>query len=206
MTAKLIVTDKSLKVETIEKAAELYASQNKDIFNGAAEIKVTVNELVTSNFLEYDSESCKGTESKCLIDPLTKESLNDKEIVIRQEALGVTAKFEGTVVAKTTGNTLVDQVCERLKNGINGTGDTYKFYGKYSTDENAKCKCNASNTGIVDSNGAAVSADACIISGQEKNNYLSYDNVMWRVMGVYKNGSNLVVKIINDDNVEITVQ
>ena len=55
------------------------------------------------------------------------------------------------------------------------------------------------------SNGAKILSGDCIISGNEKNNYLKYDGVMFRVLGVYDidGQGTLSVKIITDQTVEI---
>lgn len=195
------------KVINIEKAAELYASQNKSLFDGSSEVEISVADLINNNYLENDG---KCGDSDCLVNPTDKSSLNEVKIILKQEALGVTAKVAGTKTVATTGNTLVAQVCERLNNGFNNADATkIRFTGKFGTGSDDTCGCSGTTyvktKTLTGSKADAVSS--CLIYGQEKNNYLSYDNVMWRVMGVYEQGdSGLVVKIINDDNVEITVQ
>lgn len=47
---------------------------------------------------------------------------------------------------------------------------------------------------------------ACIIAGDETNNYLKYGGTMWRVMGIYNvydDQTRLVAKMITNDNVDV---
>ena len=89
---------------------------------------------------------------------------------------------------------LVQTVCEKFESG--------KFVGK--TSDGKTCKCGTDNKGIVNSDGNTLENGACIISGNEKNNYLKYDGVMFRVLGVYDLGDGtLSAKMITDQTVEI---
>ena len=193
-------------VSNIENAAVLYASNNPDIFNGTTEAKVYVYELINGNYLNGDA-TCNGDvelsdtkaivkyEGKCLINPKDKTSMNGEYVIIKKLTTGYNAKFQGefkseTIIVKD----LVQTVCEKFESG--------KFVGK--TSDGKTCKCGTDNKGIVNSDGNTLENGACIISGNEKNNYLKYDGVMFRVLGVYDLGDGtLSAKMITDQTVEI---
>lgn len=194
-------------VSHIENAAELYASNNPDIFNGATEVKVYVYELINGNYLSGDA-SCNGQvqlsdskltikyNGKCLTNPKDKSSMNGEYVIVKKQAAGFSAKFQGDAKEDTkVVKDLVKTVCEKFGNG--------EFKGKASNDKD--CKCGDDNKGIVDLKGNAIENGACIISGNEKNNYLRYDGVMFRVLGVYDIDGNgtLSAKMITDQTVEI---
>lgn len=218
------------KVEDILASAELYGTNNPDIFNGRTEVKVYVYELINGGFLSVDKSAddalCQNVSSDefksdkgCIVDPVNKKSMNDNYVILKKEAVGVTATFEGQTTTITNG-TLVDQVCKRFMSGM--------FVGKYGTGEFDYCGCaykdgkpsglyklvkNASTGKLEKQDGLyVVSTDsankvsACIISGDETNNYLKYGGAMWRVMGVYdvyNDGDRLVAKMITNDNVDV---
>lgn len=202
------------KVDMIVSAAELYASDNPDIFNGTAEVKVYVAELLNNNYLKIetsDGNNCTSVStdygvistSGCILDPTSKQSMNDNYVILRKEAVGVTASFNGTSLSSSE-DTLVKTVCKRFEDET--------FVGKYGTGDNDYCTCTnyASNPTIVEYNpttkATGSSVAACLIYGNEKNNYLLYDDEYWRVMGlydIYGNGQ-LVAKMITDDNIDIT--
>lgn len=214
------------KMDLIESAAELYGTNNPDVFNATNEEYVTVEDLIKSGFLEADvaknGDNCTSDDG-CVIDPRCsddesigcKRSLNDVQILITKEVAGVTAKIGGIKCDnnnpnnKCKGGTLVQQVCEKFNGG--------KFIGKYGTGSEDYCGCRMLNglpNGLYratkNSDGTLTLTNtpvkACIIAGDEKGNYLKYNGVMWRVMGVYdlyNNGNNLVAKIITNDTVDI---
>lgn len=193
-------------VSQIENAAELYASNNPDIFNGVTEAKVYVYELINGNYLKGDT-TCNGDvelsdtkvlvkyEGKCLTNPKDKISMNGEYVIIKKLTTGYNAKFQGEIKSETTlVKDLVQTVCEKFESG--------KFVGK--TSDGKTCKCGTDNKGIVNSDGNTLENGACIISGNEKNNYLKYDGVMFRVLGVYDLGDGtLSAKMITDQTVEI---
>lgn len=226
----IIVVNKNIKqrmyqtkIDYVIHAAESYAENNPDIFNGQTEVKVYVYELISGNYLDIDREAKAGdvcdltlsiggsivtNASGCMINPVDNTSMNSNYVILTKEAVGVTATFNGDVI-ETIEGTLVEQVCDRFANG--------EFTGKYGTGENDRCKCDASK-GLVSMGGTKASGtqvSACLIAGDERNNYLKYDNVMWRVMGVYdvrpgatlKAGEDaidrLVAKMITNDNVDV---
>lgn len=227
----IIVVNKNIKqrmyqtkVDYIIHAAESYAENNPDIFNGQTEVRVYVYELISGNYLDVDRQAVAGdaicnttieiagsqvvNAGGCMVDPVNNVSMNTNYVILTKEAVGVTAVFNGSV-AEVSSGTLVEQVCDRFANG--------EFIGKYGTGEDDFCKCDPTKgiiaTGGTKSNGTKVSA--CLVSGDERNNYLKYDNVMWRVMGVYdvrpsatlKTGEDaldrLVAKMITNDNVDV---
>ncbi len=200
------------KVETIISAAQIYAGNNPDIFNGRTEVKVYVRELIQTNYVSSDVAAGTGNCSSestmgCLIDPRNKISMNENYVLLKKKGVGVSAEFNGTESQVVEG-TLVEQVCNRFNDGT--------FVGKWGTGDNDYCGCkfggSGAPTGIYkatkNGNSLVVSnteVSACIISGDEKNNYLKYDGVMWRVMGVYNiynDGNKLVAKIITNDTVD----
>lgn len=223
------------KVDTIISAAELYAADNPDIFNGRQEVKVYVYQLINGKYLEYDTKAidgdviCNSVNSGavgCILDPRgstndTNKSLNNEWVLITKQAAGVKVEWGDDVTNPSyddepNDGTLVDELCEKFNNGT--------FIGKYSTEENAYCGCQMAGdtvTGLYaatlvkdgDGNVTGVSlrtsipVDACLIAGDAKNNYLKYDGVMWRVMGIY-NISNTSTprysaKMITNDNVDV---
>ena len=213
------------KLDLIVKAAELYANNNPDLFNAQNEEYVTVEELIAGGFLEPDAKNNEGnchSSVGCIIDPrcdddsTCKTSMNDISVLITKEVTGVSAVIGGTKCdpnstdpnTKCKGGELVQQICEKFNTG--------KFVGKYGTNPTDYCGCKMTAgkpSGIVraskNEDGSLLltntAVKACIISGDEKNNYLRYDGVMWRVMGVYdlyNNGDRLVAKIITNDTVD----
>ena len=69
------------KIEQIVSAAELYGSNNEEIFNGTTEVEVYVYELIESNYLTIDTkinndnctDAVKGQTNKgCMINPVEK--------------------------------------------------------------------------------------------------------------------------------------
>lgn len=207
---------KSEKIVNIEQAAAVYAQNNPDIFNGATEVKVYVYELINGNYIEGDTNNGKnGCEStvvlsdtkvsatnskKCLIDPVEKKPLNGEYVIIKKQTTGVVAIFQGDLSNNVSNvESLVKIVCDRFDSG--------DFSGKMSESETCKCGKDSSGNyvGIVNSSGTKVASSACIISGNEKNNYLKYDGVLFRVLGVYDidGKGTLSVKMITDQTVEI---
>lgn len=218
------------KVEQIIGAAELYGTNNPDIFNGRSEVKVYVYELINAGFMSTDKDAndsiCQDVTSEeyksdkgCVVDPVNKKSMNDNYVIIKKEAAGVSATFEGQTTTITNG-TLVEQVCKRFMTGM--------FVGKYGTGDTDYCGCIYEDgkpiklAKLVKKNGKLQQADglyiastdsgdrvnACIIAGDETNNYLKYGGTMWRVMGVYdvygdEGGGRLVTKMITNDNIDV---
>lgn len=204
------------KIETIISQAELYGTDNEDIFNGKSEVKVYLYELIEKGYLtkEVDingtnctenitldtGETVKNTEKGCVLNPINKESLNAEYVILKKEAIGITAEYNGQTLS-SAGGILVEQVCDRF--------DSKVFVGKYGTADADLCACNSAHTGLVSLGGsktAGTKVNACIIAGNEQNNYLKYDNVMWRVMGLYNIGDDsdiIVTKMITSDNVDV---
>lgn len=203
------------KVQEIVTSAELYGTNNPDLFNGVSEVKVFVSELIDGGYVSVDSDAdtavCKADTSEfrsskgCVVNPTTKVSMNQNYVIIKKEAAGVTAKFGGSETVVTNG-TLVEQVCSRYENGV--------FTGKFGTGASDYCGCDFDNDGKVtgiykiknDKLDKTSPVKACIIAGDEVNNYLEYDGVMWRVMGIYNvydDQTRLVAKMITNDNVDV---
>ena len=92
------------KVENIESSAELYASNNDEIFNGADEVTLYVWELINYNYMTIDIKvgegDCVGIEKTgsdqvkgCVIDPRSKTSMNKMKVLLRKQNIGVIAIF-----------------------------------------------------------------------------------------------------------------
>ena len=200
------------KIENIESSAELSGSNNDEIFNGTDEVVLYVWQLIDYNYMTTDvkkgESGCTTTEELgsqevkgCVINPVSKKSLNMSKVILRKQNVGVVAilVIEGDpdspeVIAN---NSLTDKVCEGLK-------DQSKFTGKYGTGSDDICECNSARDGFVDKNGETLNIDACLISGGNvNNNWLKYGSstANWRVLGVYKLSgySKLSVKIITSD-------
>ena len=206
------------KKETVVAAAEIYAINNPNIFNNSNEVKVYVRDLIASGFLSSDIDNndsnCIANDTNgnngCIINPVDKTSMNSDYVIIKKESVGVDVEYytngessenQETVIS----GTLVEQVCSKFKDG--------SFVGKFGNGANDYCMCGNNAKGLYkaykDANGNLIattnSVDACIISGDEVNNYLWHDSVMWRVMGVYNlynNPNKLVAKMITDDIVD----
>lgn len=216
------------KVEDIVASGELYGTNNPDIFNGRVEVKVYVYELINAGFLSVDKSAdddvCQTVSSDeyksdkgCVMDPVNRVSMNDNYVLLRKEAIGVSATFQGKTTDISSG-TLVEQVCERFMNGT--------FTGKFGTGVNDYCGCaytDGKPSGLyklkmsngkpeekdgkkVVETGSSAKVSACLVAGDETNNYLKYGGNMWRVMGVYDvydDGNRLVAKMITNDNIDV---
>lgn len=206
----------SQKEEYIKSAAEMYAEDNPDLFSGTGVTYVTVDKLISSNYLEYDeikgkancsSESDVQSAAGCLIDPTDKTSMNSIYVKLTKKNVGVIAEIINPDDSETLKDeTLVKRVCD-------GIGKNYDAYS--SADQKCKCVYNGSSiTGLVNTNedysstnGSTVSQ--CILAPKEGtntlDNWLSYGGVKWRVVGLYKNSNNeIYTKIITNDTVELT--
>ena len=116
------------KKENIIAAAELYGSNNPDIFKGSDTVTITVLDLLESDYLKpdsYDKEKCgeETTKAGCVIDSrndATKKSMNDMKITLTKEMVGITAKFEEITEIASNSDTLVNKVCEGFRLGTYG--------------------------------------------------------------------------------------
>lgn len=224
----LITVNKSIndrlykqKIDNIESAAELYASNNPDIFNGADRVYVTVYQLIDADYLEIDTKTGQGTcdasktshSNGCITDPRSENEygdpindnvLNDVQILLVKKNVGVTASIiEKDTSTPSNNSTLVEAVCNGFETG--------SFDG-YSTNSGKKCKCNTSRTSIfaVDDTGnlTTESVDVCmIVSNKESgdvDNWLKYGSTQanWRVLGLYKINDTLYPKMITSDVVQ----
>ena len=202
------------KVDMIKSAAELYATNKPEVFNGQSEVKLYVVDLINQDYLKVestkDSELSSGTCLKtliegvevtskgCIVNPVNKRSMNSDYVLLTKDTVGVIANFNGKST-DTDNSELTKAICERFENG--------SFIGKYDTSD-ATCKCDKSDnpTKLIDTK-TGEKVNACIISGQEKNNYLFHE-VMWRVVGLYDLSSSelgshgIVAKMITDGFVE----
>lgn len=205
------------KIDLIESAAELYATNKPEIFNGHLEVKVYVADLINADYLKIEEstgEYCTKTRVErndgeevvltkgCIIDPRDKTSMNDTPVLLINDTVGVVAKVNGES-ASSDNEELVKIVCDKFKNGT--------FIGKFDENDEDRCECKTDSSGnvigLIDKK-TGNKVEACIIAGYEKNNYLHYDNKYWRVMGLYdlsdseKGSYGVVPKLITDDGIE----
>ena len=206
---------KAQKIDQIVSAAELYGSNNEEIFNGVSEVEVYVYELIESNYLSVDtklnddncvlpSDSTVGKTTKgCMIDPVDKTSMNYNKVILRKENIGVVGTYNGS--SEGTGDIgdgskkIVDEICEGFKNG------TFKGQTMDTSGNIISCSCNASYTSLINTN-TGNEVDSCLISGDNVNNYLKYGSATanWRVIGLYRynlnnTGNQLYPKIITSE-------
>lgn len=216
------------KVDNIESAAELYASNHPDIFNGSDRAYVTVNQLIEANYLEIDTKAsndnsviCNTTKyaSGCITDPraetdsgqeITPENsvLNEKYILIVKKNVGVTATLvEDTEEQETSNATLVKLLCDEFRKNEN---DNPKFLGfaQIANDQIVPCQCNSDESDIVQKANTSQSVNACIIVSNKPagdvDNWLKYGSTQanWRVLGLYKVNGQIYPKIITSDVVQ----
>ena len=216
------------KQDEVVNAAQLYGTDYEEIFNGKQEVRVYVWELIDQGVLTVDNQtdgkSCKnsssaqpvspddestwqnsaGTDKGCMIDPVSKHSMNSDYVILRRESIGVIGDYYCTPGVtcddggEGSGNpnnpdsgekTLVKAVCDAIK--VDGGSIVAKdFNGN-------QCECTYSGE---EPNGISTGSDACIITGTNPNNYLKYGS-MWRVLGVYKVDGELSAKIITNQTV-----
>ena len=207
----------SQKVENIESAAELYASNNPDIFNGADRVYITVHQLIEANYLEIDTKNGQGNctggiqniSNGCITDPRAEDEngnaisaantiMNNKQILVVKKNVGVTATLEGTDESYNANEmTLVQAICQGFSSG--------RFLGY--TDGNAQCECNSNSTKVV-KKGTSTEVNSCIIVSKKESgdvdNWLKYGSTQanWRVLGLYKVDGMLLPKIITSDVVQ----
>ena len=201
------------KKESITTAATLYASRNDDIFNGVDEVTVYVSDIIDMGYLEIDVDltdaRCTTVTSNgakgCILNPKTSGTLNKDYVILRKQgAAGYYAEYhpsddENGGSGSVTTRTLVTAVCEAFNS------DSNPLTGKSSKNGSVKtCKCynidaDAEYDQLKDESGDVV--DACIVSGENPNNYLRYGDSKpnWRVLGVYNIGGELYAKIITSE-------
>ena len=206
------------KKETIITAAEIYANNNPNIFDNASMVKVFVRDLIALNYLSYDvknnDNNCINNaingNNGCMLNPVNKESMNNDYVILIKKSVGVEVEYyeSGTNINDQSelneDETLVQKVCNGFKDG--------SLVGKHTVDNRTDkyCVCGDNLNGLYsaykNSNGDIIktntSVNSCIISGDDVNNYLKHDGVMWRVIGLYNlydNPNKLVAKMITDD-------
>lgn len=204
------------KEESIISAAELYASNNPDIFNGADKVYVYVYQLIDADYLKVDSKygqtNCSGTDVEniskgCIIDPRTDSDstiMNNKKILLTKKAVGVVGQFDdGNGDVLLDSDTLVNAVCKRFENNT--------FTGLSLADASSECECVYSDeakayTSLSLVNGTPLGANsACIIVSDADsgnvNNWLKYGSseANWRVLGIYSVDGVLYPKMITAD-------
>ncbi len=192
------------RVTYIQKAAEMYASDKPDLFQGRDVAYVYVWQLINENYLNVDldgnNDACFYYESGglvtfidesaptevrnsvltagCVSDPRNSSSLNSKRVKITKKTVGVVAEIEPDEIPDDTNGEselLVKKVCDAIK--------TNQVLGKYGANEgqNCECKYNATGTDVVDLviKNSSTSVDSCILvstsdSNGNVNNWLKY--------------------------------
>lgn len=150
------------KTDYVERAAELFATNKEDIFNGAEEVKIYVYELLAANYLEADKTSdCPnkdisgsdigtptGISSQeankygCMINPIDKTSMNNDMVILRKKSIGVVAeiipvgKTDTSTTVSDESNTLVNTVCKLI-----GSTGADRLYAKWGTGDSDYCWC-----------------------------------------------------------------
>lgn len=202
------------KKESIISAAELYASNNPDIFNGADKVYVYVYQLIDANYLKVDSAfgsgACQGEENinnGCVIDPRSssdKPILNNEKVLLTKKAVGVVGEFNtdsGDPLSDS--DTLVNAVCNRFANG------TFKGVSGFDASGNPiYCTCEGWDNNTKQFTSLSGGAASCIIVSDSEsgnvNNWLKYGSseANWRVLGIYSVDGVLYPKMITSDVID----
>ena len=150
------------KSDYVERAAELFATNKEDIFNGAEEVKVYVYELLAGNYLEPDKTSeCPDKDISgnsigsptgisfsdankygCMINPIDKTSMNNDMVILRKKSIGVVAeivpvgKTDTSTTVSDDSDTLVNTVCDLI-----GRTGADRLYAKWGTGDTDYCWC-----------------------------------------------------------------
>lgn len=153
------------KTDYVERAAELFATNKEDIFNGAEEVRVYVYELFDANYLEPDKQKAdcpdkdvagnsignptgisvsEANAHGCMINPKDGSNMNNDLVILRKKSIGVVAEIipvtiDGTDSGTTktdSSDTLVNTVCKL----IGSTGEN-RLYAKWGTGDEDYCWC-----------------------------------------------------------------
>jgi len=103
------------KKEVILAAAELYGKDNNQRFMDN-EFIITVGELIEEGYLDVDTEKNNSNCSDdygCVINPVDKTSLNNVNILVKQNVFSVVAVWDG-VLGSTSSEVLVELVKDNL--------------------------------------------------------------------------------------------
>ena len=209
------------KKESIISAAELYASNNPDIFNGADKVYVYVYQLIDADYLKVDNKfgdgaclsgSAENISKGCVINPAPNPEegkpviLNNDKILLTKKSVGVVGVYDDGGADDeplSYSDTLVNAVCKRFENG------TFKGVSSINeaTNTPVECKC------VKDENDKEYvkltgDVEACIIvsdsSSGNVNNWLKYGSseANWRVLGIYSVNGTLYPKMITADVID----
>lgn len=103
------------KKELILTSAEKYAKDNKEFFTDGS-MTVTIDDLVKAGYVEIDAKNnengCTNING-CVINPSTKETINDIKILIQKQKNGYTSIWNQEAV--TTNGKLIDKIKSDLK-------------------------------------------------------------------------------------------
>lgn len=197
------------KKEHIISAAELYATNNPDIFGGTDVVYVSVQELIDAEYLEIDvkvDDSECNIAGGCISNPAYQEDessnlspkfFNSSQIKLTKKSAGVVAEFSTGEEASSSSATLVEKVCE-------GFGNSY--IGK--TLDGSICRCSIDNHIVSLIKDAGGAANECILVSKDENgnvnNWLKYgsSDANWRVIGLYDIDGNVSAKMITANIIE----
>lgn len=198
------------KKESIITAAELFAQDNPDIFQGTNTASVFVAELIRSDYLKVESSDdekyidCTSVvvthdnsvseevfTNGCIINPINNSSMNGVKVFLRRDVSGVIASIDDESLTATPekkfNDILTNVVCEHFDEGLL-EGAAYKG------EDVVRCGCAANRAKLVSATWNEETkklvltddeVNACIVKGNTKNNYLRHDNRYYRVVGLY---------------------
>lgn len=216
------------KKDNIVSAAELYASENPDIFNGAESVYIYVHQLIDANYIDtdikygdgncnskVDGNSIDPTQANgCIINPSAKDGekvvMNDDKILVEKRTAGVVGTYmgDGEQSSGSYANNirLVDAICLKINNG--------EVLGKWGPGENDTCTCDYNSSSkqydkIVKADRTPINDKGmCMIVSKSDSgnvdNWLKYGSstANWRVLGVYNVDGTLYAKMITNDVIE----
>lgn len=207
------------KKSHIISAAELYGTNNPDIFGGTDVVYVSVQELIDAEYLEIDTKNgdneCSisgGCISNPAFDPETTGLFKNQffnnpgvEVKLTKKSVGVVGEFATSEVAASSNATLVEKVCS----GFDSLDGKIKRSYSGKTLAGAGCECNINATthevSLVDINGATV--EQCILVAHPDgniDNWLKYgaNEANWRVIGLYRIDGKVSAKMITAGIIE----
>ena len=180
----------------IQNAAELYASDKPDIFQGGDTAYIYVWQLITENYLnpdldgtddicnyytddsgrtmlisESEEEAVRNSvlSTGCVSDPVNQSSLNSKRVKVTRKTVGIVAELEFVDTGTPDGSSelLVKKVCDAISGG--------SVVGRYavpSETDKKECECVTSGndvTGLV-KKGTTTQVDSCILVSPSDQN------------------------------------
>lgn len=169
--------------EHILTVSKEYALTKKELFETTYKRQITVGELLDLDYLEADEVCkegkeclCNEGETKCILDN-NKSSINESKIVIVYLNNSFTSYWSDEESDETS-ELLVNKVCNNLK----------ILNERNNTINNCTCESMLNNK--------------CQYRAVDVNNYLFYENSLWRIVGVYNENGVKRVKVIMNNNLQ----